>query len=232
MELRGLSKSYGRKRVLDGIEGRFALGEVTAILGQRASGKSTLARILFGQHLPDRGEVLLRGLMGPPIGLGLGFGTTGTIERDLGLRAAAYGIETGDFIQAVAGLLDDPRIIEKPYERADNMTRILLNFAAAYLVPADIYVADGALMPTDPQARPRIEPLVEATRQRAAIVWFTSGATFLRFVQAERHALLHEGRLTWLTGLEEAIEAHRALTEPEREADGVTESEETREGSD
>lgn len=61
IEVRGLEKSYGSRRILDGIDLTVPVGETLVILGGSGSGKSTLLRCLMGLEPPDRGEVLLHG---------------------------------------------------------------------------------------------------------------------------------------------------------------------------
>jgi polar amino acid transport system permease protein len=57
----GVTKSYGSRRVLDGIDLTIARGEVVAILGASGSGKSTLLRLLNHLESIDSGMVLIDG---------------------------------------------------------------------------------------------------------------------------------------------------------------------------
>lgn len=61
LELRGIAKSFGATRALDGVDLRVLAGEVHAIIGENGAGKSTLMKVLSGAHQPDRGEILLDG---------------------------------------------------------------------------------------------------------------------------------------------------------------------------
>jgi iron complex transport system ATP-binding protein len=61
-ELSGVSLTYGRRTVLDGLDLHIGAGECVAILGPNGAGKSTLLRILTG-HAPERrGAVHLDGV--------------------------------------------------------------------------------------------------------------------------------------------------------------------------
>jgi len=59
---RGLEKRYGRLPVLQGLDLDVPRGEVTAIIGPNASGKTTFNKILLGLVRPDAGEVLVDGV--------------------------------------------------------------------------------------------------------------------------------------------------------------------------
>jgi ribose transport system ATP-binding protein len=58
LNARGLSKSFGGERALDGVDLRLAAGEVVALVGENGSGKSTLVKILAGYHVPESGGAL------------------------------------------------------------------------------------------------------------------------------------------------------------------------------
>lgn len=71
-EIHGLSKSYGDRQVLAGIDFEVLRGECLVILGRSGSGKSVTLRQLNGLEQPDAGEVRFDGLL-----------VTGLDERDL-----------------------------------------------------------------------------------------------------------------------------------------------------
>ena len=57
---RGLTKSFGGRTVLDGLDLELAAGSRIGVLGPNGGGKSTLLRILAGLEHPDAGEVVRR----------------------------------------------------------------------------------------------------------------------------------------------------------------------------
>jgi ABC-type sugar transport system ATPase subunit len=61
LQLRGISKTYGATRALDGVDIDVRAGEVHALLGVNGSGKSTLMKVAYGEVTADEGEVLLDG---------------------------------------------------------------------------------------------------------------------------------------------------------------------------
>jgi ABC-type lipoprotein export system ATPase subunit len=60
-ELRGVSKSYGRRDVLRNLDATFRGGTLTAVTGPSGSGKTTLLHLLAGLELPSSGEVVVDG---------------------------------------------------------------------------------------------------------------------------------------------------------------------------
>jgi putative spermidine/putrescine transport system ATP-binding protein len=61
IELRGLAKSYGDVRAVDGIDLAVARGEFFTMLGPSGSGKTTTLRLIAGFERPDDGRVVLAG---------------------------------------------------------------------------------------------------------------------------------------------------------------------------
>jgi phospholipid/cholesterol/gamma-HCH transport system ATP-binding protein len=59
--LRGLTKRYGRRTVLDGIDLEMRRGECFVIMGRSGTGKSVCLRQLNGLEKPDEGHVLFEG---------------------------------------------------------------------------------------------------------------------------------------------------------------------------
>ncbi|WP_426446678.1 ABC transporter ATP-binding protein [Paenibacillus sp. S-38] len=61
IELRGVSKRFGRDTALHPVELRLQPGEFTAVLGPSGCGKTTLLRLLAGFEAPSSGEIRMNG---------------------------------------------------------------------------------------------------------------------------------------------------------------------------
>ena len=62
IQVNGVHKRFGRKRVLAGVNLAVEQGQVMALLGANGAGKSTLMRMIAGLAKPDRGDVVLGGV--------------------------------------------------------------------------------------------------------------------------------------------------------------------------
>jgi lipopolysaccharide export system ATP-binding protein len=62
LQVRGLVKSYGRRRVVDGIDFDVYAGEIVGLLGPNGAGKTTSFRMTCGIIEPDAGRVMLAGV--------------------------------------------------------------------------------------------------------------------------------------------------------------------------
>ena len=61
IEARDLTKDYGKKRAVDGLDFTVKPGIVTGFLGPNGSGKSTTMRLILGLDAPTRGDVTVNG---------------------------------------------------------------------------------------------------------------------------------------------------------------------------
>lgn len=61
LSIRGMSKSFGRNRVLDHINLDVKKGSVIGLMGENGAGKSTMMKCLFGTYQKDEGTILLNG---------------------------------------------------------------------------------------------------------------------------------------------------------------------------
>ena len=62
VELRGISKRFGRTLALDGASFTVQRGQIAALLGENGAGKTTLMQVLAGVQFADQGELWLDGV--------------------------------------------------------------------------------------------------------------------------------------------------------------------------
>lgn len=81
IQLKGVSKSFGRNVILERVDLTIYRGEALGIIGPSGTGKSTILRIIAGLLAPDEGEVYIQGQRrqgliedaSDPIGIGMVF---------------------------------------------------------------------------------------------------------------------------------------------------------------
>lgn len=61
LSARGITRRFGERTVLDGVDLDVALGEAVGVVGPNGSGKSTLLRCIVGADQADAGETFLSG---------------------------------------------------------------------------------------------------------------------------------------------------------------------------
>lgn len=61
VQLRSISKRFGERLVLDGLDLSIAAGTFVSIIGRSGCGKSTLLRLIAGLDAPDEGTIEVRG---------------------------------------------------------------------------------------------------------------------------------------------------------------------------
>ena len=159
IQVRGISKRFGAVQVLRDIDVDIPQGEVTAIIGPNASGKTTFNRILLGLVRPDAGEILVDG---ESI-----LGRSAYRERIGYMPQAARFPENlcaGDVFEMIANLRGSPQlrdnellatlslgpILATPVRQLSGGTRQRVNSALAFLLQPDLLILDEPTAALDP----------------------------------------------------------------------------------
>ncbi|PQZ94821.1 spermidine/putrescine ABC transporter ATP-binding protein [Arthrobacter sp. MYb227] len=100
--LTGITKSYGERTVLDGLDLSMAGGELLALLGPSGCGKTTTLRVLAGLEIPEAGNVRIgnRDVTNTPVrsrGIGIVFQAYSLFPHLSALDNVAYGLRIAGF---------------------------------------------------------------------------------------------------------------------------------------
>jgi ribose transport system ATP-binding protein len=218
--MRGVEKSFGKTRALDGVSLALNPGEVHALIGENGAGKSTLMKVLSGAHRPDAGEMYLGGERyaprGPRAGRDLGVAMIYqeltiaphlTVEANvmLGRERVTGGLvrrrEHRKIVGEALKLLDHPEI--RPDTVAGTLSvgaQQLIEVARALVADARVIVFDEPTSSLTEHDSERLFAVIERLRDRGlAIVYISHFLEEVRRV-ASRYTVLRDGR-TVATGL-------------------------------
>jgi len=132
VEVRDVSKHYGRRRALAHVELTGRAGEILGLLGPNGAGKSTLLSVLATLMRPSGGEVRYGGRLAQEVGDRLR-GRIGVLGHDLYLYGDLTARENLEFfgrLHRVANLkvrvdqaLDAARLTDRARERVSGFSR-------------------------------------------------------------------------------------------------------------
>jgi heme exporter protein A len=139
LEARGLQRSFGRARILHGIDLQLESGEALAVIGPNGAGKTTLLRLLAGLLRPEAGELRVLGQHvrggGFPERRAIGFLSHQsllyddlTLLENLTLAAHLYGLDRP--AQVAAEALEEAGLAHQAAELPRRLSRGLLQRAA------------------------------------------------------------------------------------------------------
>ena len=122
IDVRGLTKAYAGRRVVDAVDMQVARGRIVGFLGPNGSGKTTSLRMLCGLLTPDAGEGQV---------LGLDFRRRAAeVKRQVGYMTQKFGLyedlsirENLDFIARLFSMPDRRTAVDAALERLGLATR-------------------------------------------------------------------------------------------------------------
>ncbi|MBU4404192.1 MAG: ABC transporter ATP-binding protein [Candidatus Aminicenantes bacterium] len=206
VEVRDLSFSFSRKKVIDGLSVSFPKGEWAVIAGRNGVGKSTLLRALSGVLLPDSGKVI-RSQEAPAKKIGfisdaLSLFEDWTVERARAFHCRVFAIgEFDDRLLKRLGLSQKDRI-----KNLSAGERAILHLSLVLSQKPSLLLVDEVMHMLDPYIRELfIETLIEHLAASRATV-LTVNHTFSEIEKIpERVLVMDDGKFV----IDETSEALR-----------------------
>ena len=242
LELRGLTKSFGAKPVLKGVDLALAEGESLAVIGGSGIGKSVLLRCILGLDVPDAGEVLWRGVRldattRPAFldGFGMLFQQGALFDSLTVWQNVAFRLrQRMPDREARAIALDRLSRVGLGPEVADLFPADLsggmlkrASLARAIAADPDVIFFDEPTTGLDPQRAARINRLIRGivTERGASAITITHDMESVRVI-ADRVALLADGHIAWSGPADAMATAEspllHAFLHPEAHSDDAT----------
>jgi ABC-type Fe3+/spermidine/putrescine transport system ATPase subunit len=218
----GVSKSFGRKRVLDGITFDVPQGDILAVIGPSGCGKTTLFRVILGELRADEGRILIDGVDVthlPPEKRGVGIVYQNyalfphmSVADNVGYGLRMRGVDAAKRAAKVKEMLELVQLTGKEEARPHLLSggekqRVAL--ARALAVEPRILLLDEAFTALDATTRAQIVQEVRGIIQRAGVTTLLITHDQEEAFLFSRHVLvLNEGRVVTLDAPE------RVMTHP------------------
>nr|WP_310425824.1 ATP-binding cassette domain-containing protein [Chamaesiphon sp. VAR_48_metabat_135_sub] len=224
IQLRGVSKAFGKSVILDGMDLDIYPGEGLGIIGPSGTGKSTILRIVAGLLAPDEGEIYIRGQLrrgliedgNDPIYIGMVFQQAAlfdslTVEENVGFRLFQQSRisrkHIRELVEAKLGLVGMAGVSDRYPAQLSGGMRKRVSFARAIMSnperPEDnpeVLLYDEPTAGLDPIASTVIEDLVRDLQQAeggcSTYVMVTHQDSTIRRT-TDRIVFLYQGKVQW-----------------------------------
>jgi phospholipid/cholesterol/gamma-HCH transport system ATP-binding protein len=213
IQLAGLTKSFGPKRVLEGVTLDVPDGENTVIIGYSGSGKSVTLKCIVGLIEPDGGQVVvdgvvvqemsreelaeLRGRIGYVFQFAALFDSM-TVAENIALGLARRGLDDGAIAERTAESLSVVELSgtedKYPAELSGGM-RKRVGIARAIALKPRYILYDEPTSGLDPVTSAVIDQLMVRTRDLGVTGLVVTHDMRSAFCVGDRIAMLYEGRI-------------------------------------
>jgi len=215
IRVKDVYKSFGRQKVLNGINLAVERGEITVIIGKSGSGKSVLMKHLIGLIKPDRGEILVDGVDITRLGesqlnevrkrFGMLFQEAALFDSMTVEENVAFPIrEHRRFSDGEVGRLVDEKLRQvglsgvnekMPSELSGGMKK-RVGLARALALDPEIVLFDEPTSALDPVISLTIEDLIKKTQMRLKKTYVVISHDILgMFRIADKVAMLCDGQI-------------------------------------
>jgi len=209
LEVRGLVKSLGGKRVVDGVDLACRAGEVIGLLGPNGAGKTTSLRMCYGFLRPDAGSIRIAGhdlaTAGDAARRALGVCTQDdtfdgdfTVRGNLVQTARYYRPKIENLAARVDELLAQFGLVEFADHKPDTLSggyKRRLMIARSVVHRPQVVFLDEPTTGLDPQARVGVWELVAQLRAAGLAVVLTTHYMDEAERLSDRLVLLQGGRV-------------------------------------
>ena len=203
---RGLSRSYGAVRALDGVDVDVRAGEVFGLLGPNGAGKSTFVRCLMGLLPPDAGTVTLLGhdvVRHPGVAARaaayLAQDETAladlTPARAVELTGRLRGLTVAEARRQRDALMAELDLADRPLAKLSGGQRRLAAVAAALVGERPVLVLDEPTTGLDTNARRAVWTALDRRRAAGATVVLVTHNVLEAETVLDRVAVFDRGRV-------------------------------------
>jgi lipopolysaccharide export system ATP-binding protein len=211
LEVRGLIKTYGKRRVVDGVSFDVDAAEIVGLLGPNGAGKTTSFRSAIGMIAPDEGEVWFDGAeitrmpMYRRARLGMGYLSQEpsifrqmTVEKNVLTVLEMRGFRRSERLRRCRELLDELGLLPREKQRADTLSggeRRRLEICRTLAIEPLLILLDEPFAGIDPRVVTELQRLLERLREKGIGILITDHNYRETLESTDRAYVLDEGRV-------------------------------------
>lgn len=198
-------KSFGSKKVLDGISFQVGSGQIFGLLGPSGAGKTTLIKILTGQLSRDGGSATINGIRpenltgGERKRFGIMMDSFGIYDRlncyeNLKIFAEIYDVDKDGILSALekTGLENAKKT---PALKLSKGMRSRLRLARAFMTDPDILFLDEPTSGLDPATADEIHKMMLAEKEKGKTVFLTTHTMSEAEKLCDHIVMINEGKI-------------------------------------
>ncbi len=207
IELRGVSKIFGTKRAVDGLDFQVRSGELFAFLGPNGAGKTTTIKMICGLLQPTSGEVRIGGFLAGtaqarsqlayvPDQPFLYDKLTG--REFLRFVAEMYGIEHSQAtrkIRELVEIFEMSEYVDGLCESYSHGMKQRVVFASALVHDPKVLIVDEPLVGLDPRSARIVKDLFLAQARAGVAVLMSTHLLSIAEELADTIGIIHQGRM-------------------------------------
>lgn len=205
IRINGISKSFGEKKVLNGISLSIHKGEIFGLLGPSGAGKTTLIKILTGQLKAEQGTSLINGVNSQQLKgedysrFGIMMDNFGVYERlncfdNLKVFAQIYNIKQ----EKIERALTDVGLASAMKTVAGNLSKGMksrLRLARIFMIDPLILFLDEPTSGLDPATANDIQQMILTEKDKGKTIFLTTHNMAEAEKLCDHIALLNEGQI-------------------------------------
>jgi ABC-type polysaccharide/polyol phosphate transport system ATPase subunit len=181
-------------------------------LGNFASGKSTLLKMLAGIYRADEGSVSVRGKLSPFIELGVGFNPELTGRDNVRVNGTLLGLSKRELARRfddIVAFAELERFIDQKLKNYSSGMQVRLAYSIAIQVDFDVLLLDEVLAVGDRVFQEKCLETFEAIRSAGKTIVFVSHQLDAVREVCDRVLLMESGRAEAIGSADEVIDHYR-----------------------
>lgn len=198
-------KSFGDKKVLDGISFNVRRGQIFGLLGPSGAGKTTLIKILTGQLDRDLGTVRINGVDADKLTgvdskkFGIMMDNFGIYERlncyeNLKIFAEIYGVKNDGILNALKKVgLENAK--KTSASKLSKGMRSRLRLARVFMTDPDILFLDEPTSGLDPATANDIHKIMLAEKEKGKTIFLTTHTMSEAEKLCDNIVMINEGKI-------------------------------------